>query len=85
MAAVPDDRICLESDMNTFRGIDRLMMQACEVIAGAKGWSVEETMRRTHANAQRFFERSTFTPASSASSSSVSPSPVKTAPFLVEE
>ena len=55
MAAVPDDRILLESDMNTFKGIDGLNLEVCESIARVKGWTVEETARRTGANAERFF------------------------------
>lgn len=56
IAAVPDDRICLESDMNTFHDLDELMMNVCEAIAKVKGWSLEETAQRTFENSKRFFD-----------------------------
>ena len=57
IAAVPDDRICLESDMNTFDGLDDLMLQVCQTVATVKGWTVEETARRTFENSRRFFQQ----------------------------
>ncbi|KAI9354372.1 TatD related DNase-domain-containing protein [Zopfochytrium polystomum] len=54
IAAVPDDRILIESDLHDARLIDDACVAACRLVAGAKGWSLADTARRTAENAARF-------------------------------
>lgn len=56
MAAVPDERILLESDLEgPSADVQADLAQMLGVIAEAKGWSEEEAARVTTANARRFY------------------------------
>ncbi|KAJ3072628.1 hypothetical protein HDU98_003206 [Podochytrium sp. JEL0797] len=55
--AVPDDRILVESDLHNVERVDEAVALAVELVARAKGWSLEETAVRTGANAMRFLSR----------------------------
>lgn len=52
--AVPDDRLLLESDLIDPADINEVLVDICALTAEAKGWSMEETARRTAENARRF-------------------------------
>ena len=51
---VPDDRLLLESDIDTAGAVDEEVRTMAAVIAEAKGWSIQEVARRTRVNAERF-------------------------------
>ncbi|ORY47275.1 Metallo-dependent hydrolase [Rhizoclosmatium globosum] len=57
ICAVPDDRILIESDLNDARVVDGACMLALDLVAKAKGWSLEDAAIRTGANALRFLSR----------------------------
>ena len=52
IAAVPDDRLLLESDLEDPSDVPEALHQMLHVMAEAKGWSVEETARITMRNAE---------------------------------
>ncbi|KAI8616501.1 hypothetical protein BC830DRAFT_1080578 [Chytriomyces sp. MP71] len=54
LRAVPDDRVLVESDWNDARAVDERVVKAIELVARAKGWSLEDAARRMAANALRF-------------------------------
>lgn len=53
--AVPEDRLLIESDQHSPAHGEEDLRRICEIIAEARGWSVEQTARITHANATRVF------------------------------
>ncbi|KAI9152421.1 Cut9-interacting protein scn1 [Blastocladiella emersonii ATCC 22665] len=55
IAACPDDRILIESDVHRADSVDGYMDQVLTVVADAKGWSLDDTAARTTENAVRFF------------------------------
>eukprot|EP00741_Cyanophora_paradoxa_P007896 tig00001224_g7639.t1 len=55
VAAVPDDRLLIESDLHRTPAIDPAMAGSLRLVAEAKGWSLAEAARRTRENAERFF------------------------------
>lgn len=55
IAAVPDDRLLLESDQNTPLAVDDALCAALQAVAAAKGWGVEEALERTFSNYREFF------------------------------
>ncbi|ORX44118.1 Metallo-dependent hydrolase [Hesseltinella vesiculosa] len=52
--AVPDDRLLIESDVNSPDGLDKAMAQMAVLVAMAKNWSVEEAVQQTRSNWQAF-------------------------------
>ncbi|RUS13745.1 hypothetical protein BC937DRAFT_94839 [Endogone sp. FLAS-F59071] len=54
VCAVPEERLLIESDVNTPDKIDLRMRTICEKVAVAKGWSCEEVARRTGRNWAEF-------------------------------
>ncbi|KAJ3217416.1 hypothetical protein HDU67_007999 [Dinochytrium kinnereticum] len=54
---IPDDRILIESDLHDSELIEDACIQACEMVASAKGWSMPETIGRTGANAKAFLSQ----------------------------
>lgn len=54
VCAVPEERLLIESDLNTADRIDLRMRSICEKVALAKGWSCEEVARRTERNWAEF-------------------------------
>ncbi|KAJ3232393.1 hypothetical protein HDU78_007174 [Chytriomyces hyalinus] len=57
IAQVPDDRILIESDLNDPKVVDEACFKALEMVANAKGWSLDEATKRVGANAARFLGR----------------------------
>jgi TatD DNase family protein len=56
IAAVPDDRLLLETDINDGAQIESLMNDIAQVVMDVKQWTRSELAEITNANAQRFFE-----------------------------
>ncbi|KAJ3325806.1 hypothetical protein HDU76_013076 [Blyttiomyces sp. JEL0837] len=56
ISLVPDDRILIESDLHSADVVEDACLKACEMVAKAKGWGLEETAIRTSDNAMRFLE-----------------------------
>ncbi len=52
--AVPDNRLLVESDLHDASLIDQHIQEAIEFLAQAKGWSIEDTVHRLHANHTAF-------------------------------
>ncbi|KAJ3299186.1 hypothetical protein HK104_009790, partial [Borealophlyctis nickersoniae] len=52
--AVPDDRVLIESDLHDASMVDKAMRDACEMVAGAKEWTVMEAGEKTGNNAKAF-------------------------------
>eukprot|EP00873_Tetraselmis_striata_P046610 jgi/Tetstr1/466874/TSEL_011330.t1 len=55
LAAVPEDRILLESDLLEPAEMQSDCLRMLRVIAEVKGWSLEEAAARTFENAERFY------------------------------
>lgn len=53
---VPDDRLLLESDHVAIGEIDGGLVEICQVVAEAKGWTLEETAERTRKNFCEFYD-----------------------------
>lgn len=53
---IPQDRLLIETDQNTPTSIEDDIMEMCEIVAKARGWSVEQAARITLENAQRVFD-----------------------------
>jgi TatD DNase family protein len=51
---IPEDRILIETDLQTPERIDASLDAVCSLVAAERGWSIDETAARTYANAQRF-------------------------------
>ncbi|KAJ3123008.1 hypothetical protein HK100_011749 [Physocladia obscura] len=54
---IPDDQILIESDHVDATRVDRACLRALDLVARAKGWSLEETALKTGANALRFISK----------------------------
>ncbi|KAI8077926.1 TatD family [Gilbertella persicaria] len=52
--AVPEDRLLIESDLNTPEGIDICMVDIVKIVAEARGWSIEQVVNITNKNWKRF-------------------------------
>lgn len=55
VAAVPEERLLIESDHNDAEQIDESMNAACQLVADARGWTLEKAADTTARNAARFF------------------------------
>jgi TatD DNase family protein len=55
IAAVPADRLLLETDLTETDGMNDALCAIAEFAAAAKGWSVDETVRRTWQNFEAFY------------------------------
>ncbi|KAJ3015112.1 UNVERIFIED_CONTAM: hypothetical protein HDU68_012878 [Siphonaria sp. JEL0065] len=55
--AVPDDRILVESDLDNVGSVDDACALALDLVARAKGWTLEDAALRTGRNAVRFLSR----------------------------
>uniref|UniRef100_A0A383WQE8 TatD related DNase n=1 Tax=Tetradesmus obliquus TaxID=3088 RepID=A0A383WQE8_TETOB len=55
IAAVPDDRLLIESDQVTPLVIDGGLREICRVVAGVKGWGMAETAQRMLDNFKAFY------------------------------
>ncbi|KIZ06047.1 TatD DNase family protein [Monoraphidium neglectum] len=53
--AVPDDRLLVESDQVSALLVEGGMADICYIVAGAKGWGLEEAARRTLENFNAFY------------------------------
>jgi TatD DNase family protein len=53
---VPDDRLLLESDLDSATDVDRNMLKIAMVVAAAKGLTVERVLELSRENATTFFE-----------------------------
>jgi len=56
IAAIPDDRLLLETDLEESEGADRALQSMLAVIAAAKGWGISHAAATTTANAERFYD-----------------------------
>ncbi|KAI7856865.1 TatD family [Circinella umbellata] len=52
--AIPQDRLLIESDLNTPLGQDDAMEEIAKLLAEARQWSIEQTIERTHKNWHEF-------------------------------
>jgi Tat protein secretion system quality control protein TatD with DNase activity len=48
--AVPEDRLLIESDLNTPKGIDPCMMEITKIVAEARQWSIKQVVQITSRN-----------------------------------
>ncbi|KAJ3108854.1 hypothetical protein HDU97_010126 [Phlyctochytrium planicorne] len=55
--AIPDDRILIESDLHDSEMVDDACLQACKMVAEAKGWSPRDAAEKTGANAREFLRK----------------------------
>jgi TatD DNase family protein len=55
IAAVPDDRLLLETDINDGAQIETLMNDIAQVVMDVKQWTRQQLAEITNANADRFF------------------------------
>lgn len=55
MRECPEDRILLETDIDDPGEVDALLPEIYQVLADARGWSVEDTVDRVEANCKEFF------------------------------
>ncbi|KAI8850274.1 hypothetical protein BC829DRAFT_425189 [Chytridium lagenaria] len=53
---IPDDRVLIESDLHDSLLVEDACIQACQMVASAKGWTLFETIQRTGANARQFLQ-----------------------------
>ncbi|KAI3661226.1 hypothetical protein MP638_005663 [Amoeboaphelidium occidentale] len=53
--SVPNDRLLLESDISDIEAIPQCLIDIAELIAKAKGWSLDEVEEKINENASRFF------------------------------
>jgi Tat protein secretion system quality control protein TatD with DNase activity len=51
---VPEDRLLIESDLNTPVGMDQCMVEITKIVAEARGWSIKQVVETTHKNWLRF-------------------------------
>jgi Tat protein secretion system quality control protein TatD with DNase activity len=56
IAAVPEDKLMIESDQNTPLYIDSDMLEIVQVVSLAKGWTPDEVAQKTYRNTLRFLE-----------------------------
>ncbi|CAG8478002.1 8967_t:CDS:2 [Ambispora gerdemannii] len=59
--AVPDDRLLIESDLNSPIGIEDHLKRIIEIVSEAKGWQFQETVNITKSNFLRFMGEETET------------------------
>ncbi|KAF1804940.1 hypothetical protein V8B55DRAFT_1495824 [Mucor lusitanicus] len=51
---VPEDRLLIESDLNTPLGIDECMVEMTKIVAEARGWTIKQVVETTSRNWKRF-------------------------------
>ncbi|CEP17745.1 hypothetical protein [Parasitella parasitica] len=51
---VPEDRLLIESDLNTPLGIDECMVEITKIVAEARGWSIKQVVDMTNRNWKKF-------------------------------
>ncbi|KAI8888393.1 Metallo-dependent hydrolase, partial [Backusella circina FSU 941] len=56
--AVPEDRLILESDLNTSKGLDMAMVEMARIVAEVRSWSLEKVVKTTYENWLRFVDNS---------------------------
>lgn len=54
--AVPEDRLLIESDLNTPKGIDACMIDITKIVAEARGWSIQQVVDITNKNWMNFIQ-----------------------------
>ncbi|CEI93426.1 hypothetical protein RMCBS344292_07659 [Rhizopus microsporus] len=52
--AVPEDRLLIESDLNSPKGLDTCMIEITKIIAQTRQWSVQKVVQVTQKNWQEF-------------------------------
>ncbi|CAO3681421.1 unnamed protein product [Rhizopus stolonifer] len=52
--SVPDDKLLVESDINTPRGLDACMVEIVRIIAETRQWSMEKVIQTTYKNWMEF-------------------------------
>lgn len=52
--AVPEDRLLIESDLNTPVDLDQSLVEITKIVAEARGWSMKQVVSITHKNWLRF-------------------------------
>ncbi len=52
--AVPEDRLLIESDLNTSKGLDECMMDITKIVAEARHWTIKQVVDITNENYKRF-------------------------------
>ncbi|KAI8643661.1 TatD family [Parasitella parasitica] len=51
---IPEDRLLIESDLNTPLGIDECMVEITKIVAEARGWPLKQVVEITNRNWKRF-------------------------------
>lgn len=51
---VPEDRLLIESDLNSPLGMDECMIEITKIVAEAKGWTIKQVAEVTNRNWKRF-------------------------------
>jgi Tat protein secretion system quality control protein TatD with DNase activity len=54
--AVPDDRLLIETDLKRIQSMNVALADVVQLVAQAKGWTIEHTIRQTWSNFQLFYE-----------------------------
>ncbi|KAI9266569.1 TatD family [Phascolomyces articulosus] len=54
MASIPEDRILIESDLNTPCGLDHAMEEITKWVGEARQWTIEKTIEQTYKNWRTF-------------------------------
>lgn len=52
--SVPEDRLLIESDLNTPKGIDVCMVDIVKIVSEARNWTIAQTVEKTRQNWKRF-------------------------------
>ena len=56
IAAVPDDRVLVETDLEDASGMNDALAEITVMVAKAKDWSIDQAVEQTWANYQRFYD-----------------------------
>ncbi|KAI7907612.1 uncharacterized protein BX663DRAFT_491449 [Cokeromyces recurvatus] len=51
---VPEDRLLIESDLNSPNGIDICMVEIAKIVAEARGWTIQQVVEITNRNWKKF-------------------------------
>jgi len=57
IASVPDDKLLLESDLEDAKEVHGALLRMLQVIADAKGWTLDYAAKKTWENAETFYSK----------------------------
>lgn len=55
IAAVPDDKLLIETDMESMAGMNQALLAIVHLVAEAKGWTQEQAVQQTWQNFKAFY------------------------------